>query len=55
LAAPDQRTITRAIDSTSSPVISVSVRRLGQRVATYAAGMQFARAGDHELSGEIGC
>jgi hypothetical protein len=44
LAAPDQRTITGAVDNTKSPAISVSVRRLGQRVATYAAGMQIARA-----------
>jgi hypothetical protein len=55
LAAPDQRTITGAIESTRSPVISVSVRRLAQRVATYGAGMQLAQAGGHELSNEIGC
>jgi hypothetical protein len=55
LAAPDQRTITGAIDSTRSPVISVSVRRLAQRVATYAAGMQIARASGHELPIEIDC
>ncbi len=54
-AATDQRTITEAIDSTRSPVISVFVRRLGRRVATYAAGMQIARAGDHGLPNEIGC
>jgi hypothetical protein len=55
LAAPDQCTIAGAIDGTRSPVGSVSVWRLGQRVATYAAGMLTARAGDHELSGEIDC
>lgn len=55
LAAPDQRTITGAIDGTRSPVISVFVRQLGQRVATYAAGMQIARASGHEPLIEIGC
>jgi hypothetical protein len=55
MAAPAQRTITGAIYSTRSPVIGVSMRRLGQRAATYATGVQTARAGDHELSIEIDC
>jgi hypothetical protein len=55
LAAPDQRTITGTIDSTRSPVISVFVRRLWQRVATYAAGMQIARASLHGFLIEIDC
>ena len=42
-------------DGTFATVISVSVRQLGQRVATFAAGMQIARASGHELPIEIGC
>jgi hypothetical protein len=53
--AADRRTITGAIDTTTSPVITVSMRQLGQRVATNAAGILIARARGHELSTEIGC
>lgn len=47
------------IDGPRSPVISIIVRLLGQRVATYAGGVRIARASGHELSlrsvAEIGC
>ena len=37
-------TIAGTIEKTRMPVIRVSMRRLWYRVATYAAGMQIARA-----------
>ena len=52
---PDERTLIRANDSTKSPVISVSARRLVQRVKMYAVRMQIAWIGGHWLPTEIGC
>ena len=38
MAALDRRTIEETVDSTNSPVISVSVEPMGRRIATYDAG-----------------